>query len=83
MLGHILSIGNVLNGGTPKGQSDGYELQVLGKVHSFRDNNGQSILEWVCKKMTEENEEFPNIVRSIFKEINIRGTDLDVYKTIA
>jgi hypothetical protein len=33
--------------------------------------------------MTEENEEFPNIVRGIFKDINIRGTDLDVYKTIA
>jgi hypothetical protein len=26
MLGHILSMGNVLNGGTPKGQSDGFEL---------------------------------------------------------
>lgn len=32
--------------------------------------------------MTEENEEFPNIVRSIFKDLNTRGTDLDIYKTI-
>ena len=38
---------------------------------------------YVCKKMTEDDDDFPNKVRSIFKEVNIRGTDIDVFKTIA
>lgn len=37
LLGYILGVGNVLNGGTNKGQADGFDLAVLGKVHSFRD----------------------------------------------
>lgn len=44
MLSVILAIGNVLNGGTNKGQADGFDLTVLGKVHTFRDNGGTSIL---------------------------------------
>ena len=38
MLGYTLGIGNVLNGGTPKGQADGFELAVLGKLNSMKDN---------------------------------------------
>lgn len=38
MLSVILAVGNILNGGTNKGQADGFDLNVLGKVHSFRDN---------------------------------------------
>jgi hypothetical protein len=56
MLGYILAVGNVLNAGSNKGQADGFDLQVLGKVHTFRDNNGQSIIAYVCKKMTEKDD---------------------------
>jgi len=52
MVAYILAVGNVLNGGDKnKGQADGYDLAVLSKVHTFRDNSGQSIMQYVCKKM--------------------------------
>jgi len=35
---YTLAIGNILNGGGPKGQSDGFELSVFGKVASMKDN---------------------------------------------
>ena len=52
LLGMILAVGNVLNAQVkgekvPKnylGQADGFDLSVLGKVHTFRDNGGTSIL---------------------------------------
>jgi len=44
LLGYILSVGNVLNGGSNKGQADGFDLAVLNKVHTFRDTKGVSIL---------------------------------------
>ena len=51
MLSVILAVGNILNGGTNKGQADGFDLNVIGKVHTFRSNDGTSILEYVCRKM--------------------------------
>jgi hypothetical protein len=38
VVSYTLGIGNVLNGGTPKGQADGFDLPVLGKLVSMKDN---------------------------------------------
>lgn len=38
IVGMTLSIGNILNGGTPKGRADGFDLPVLGKLVSMKDN---------------------------------------------
>jgi len=38
IVGMTLGIGNILNGGTPKGQADGFDLPVLGKLVSMKDN---------------------------------------------
>lgn len=38
IVGYTLSIGNILNGGTAKGQADGFDLPVLGKLVSMKDN---------------------------------------------
>lgn len=35
LLGMILSIGNVLNGGTKHGQADGFDLLSLTRIHKF------------------------------------------------
>lgn len=69
MLGYILAVGNVLNGGSTKGQADGYDLQVIGKVHTFRDNSGQSILQYVCKLMKAKDENFPEHVKGLLKSV--------------
>ena len=37
ILGQVLAIGNVLNGGTAKGQADGFDLPVFTKLTSMKD----------------------------------------------
>ena len=32
VLGMALAMGNIINGGTPKGQSDGFDLAILEKL---------------------------------------------------
>lgn len=39
ILGMILSIGNILNGQTAKGQADGFYLDALSKTTTLRDIN--------------------------------------------
>jgi hypothetical protein len=83
MMGYILAVGNVLNGGTAKGQADGYDLQVLGKVHTFRDNSGQSIMQYVCKQMKAKDDTFPDHVKALLKNMTTRSTDIDTFKAVA
>lgn len=47
VFGMTLAIGNIMNGGTPKGQSDGYELGILSKITSTKDNTNKSMLHWI------------------------------------
>ena len=83
MLSYFLAIGNVLNGGTNKGQADGFELTVLGRVHTFRNNHGMSILQYVCLKMKQTDEAFPEKIEAIAKSVQVRSTDTGILKRIA
>ena len=58
LLTYILSIGNILNGGTNKGQADGFSLDILGKLTSMKDNTNKTILQLICIKIKTENEDF-------------------------
>jgi hypothetical protein len=92
MLGYFLHIANVLNGGDKKkGQADGFEVGVLNKVHLFKDNNGVTMLQYVMRKMKEENPDFPkNFKESVtasfekVKEIILRcsNSPLETFKTL-
>lgn len=44
VLGLALAVGNIINGGTPKGQSDGFDLPVMDKLNSTKDNSNKSML---------------------------------------
>ena len=44
IVGLTLAIGNILNGGTPKGRADGFDLPVLGKLVSMKDNTNQTLM---------------------------------------
>ncbi len=70
MLGFILSIGNILNGGTNKGQADGFYLEALSKTTTLRDVNNKTILHFICEKMKQEDEEFVEFKRD-FKNVFI------------
>ena len=58
ILSMALAIGNVLNGDTAKGQADGFDMTVLSKLTTIKDNSGQSMLQYICAKIKAENEEF-------------------------
>ena len=49
----VLEVGNVLNGGTPKGRADGFDMQVVksGKLKSLKDNKGKTLLQYVCAQL--------------------------------
>ena len=50
ILSIILGLGNILNGGSNRGQADGFNFDLLKKLPGIKDNNGDSILVWVCAK---------------------------------
>jgi hypothetical protein len=66
----ILSIGNILNAGTAKGQADGFTLDILSKLNSIKDNTGQkNLLTYICTIMKKDDETFEN-VRKSFPNLN-------------
>ena len=44
-----LSVGNIMNGGTPKGQADGFDLPVVSKIGSTKDNNNKTMMTFICQ----------------------------------
>lgn len=44
VLGMALAVGNIMNGGTAKGRSDGFELGVMTKLNTTKDNAQKSML---------------------------------------
>ena len=64
LLSYLLSIGNILNGGTPKGQADGFTLDIITKLGQIKDSNGRNILYTICnfiQKEMKEEEKFENV----------------------
>eukprot|EP00929_Paragymnodinium_shiwhaense_P004186 TRINITY_DN10493_c0_g1_i3.p1 TRINITY_DN10493_c0_g1~~TRINITY_DN10493_c0_g1_i3.p1 ORF type:complete len:1477 (+),score=471.30 TRINITY_DN10493_c0_g1_i3:132-4562(+) len=47
VLGLILAVGNYLNGGTNRGQADGFELEALTKLDSVKDADGKDVRSFV------------------------------------
>jgi hypothetical protein len=54
----ILSLGNIMNGGTAKGQADGFSLDLLPKLAGIKDNSGNSILTFIGSIVHKEDSSF-------------------------
>ena len=61
LFSHILSVGNVLNGGTDEGQADGFNLEILTKISQIKDKNNHSILQFVCQLIKATLPEFDKV----------------------
>ena len=61
MFSYILSVGNVLNAGTNKGQADGFNIDILPKLSSIKDKYNHSVLQYICQKIKAEHPDFENI----------------------
>ncbi len=49
LLGVILALGNYLNGGSARGQADGFQLDILPKISSTKSASGQSLVDYIVK----------------------------------
>eukprot|EP00028_Trichosphaerium_sp_Am-I-7-wt_P009750 CAMPEP_0168526838 /NCGR_PEP_ID=MMETSP0405-20121227/12229_1 /TAXON_ID=498012 /ORGANISM="Trichosphaerium sp, Strain Am-I-7 wt" /LENGTH=984 /DNA_ID=CAMNT_0008549803 /DNA_START=13 /DNA_END=2970 /DNA_ORIENTATION=- len=59
MLGAVLTVGNYMNGGTKRGQANGYTLDVLSKLTVTKDLSGKlNIMEYMTRVMLDK---YPNI----------------------
>lgn len=58
ILSIILGLGNILNGGSSRGQADGFSLDLLNKLPGIKDNLGNSILTWICAKANKMDHTF-------------------------
>ena len=54
ILGFILGLGNILNGGTQKGQADGFYLEALSKATTMKDINNRTVMQIICEKLKKE-----------------------------
>ena len=77
VLGMALAIGNIMNGNTPKGRSDGFELAVLSKLNTTKDNNQRPMLQFIMKKLVEADPELPKNYKEDNKVWSTKATDLD------
>ena len=77
VLGMALAVGNIMNGGTAKGRSDGFEIGVITKLNTTKDNSQKSMLQFIMKKLTDEDPELPNRFKEENKVWQTKATDLD------
>ena len=77
VLSAILSLGNIMNGGTTKGQADGFSLDILPKLSGIKDSLGHSILTFICSKTNKEDptfegfkNKFPNLEKAAGYSMN-------------
>ena len=61
ILSYILSLGNILNGGTSRGQADGFNLDYLKKLPGIKDKNGKSILSYIIQNIQLVKTDFKNL----------------------
>ena len=78
--GMALAIGNIMNGGTPKGQSDGFELSVLLKLNTTKDNSNKSMLQFIMAQLHKGDEELVHNWKEQIKVFASKATDLDALK---
>ena len=84
VLSAILTLGNIMNGGTAKGQADGFSLDLLPKLAGIKDNKGNSILTFIFKETHQEDptfegfkNKFPNMEKAAGFSMNETKKKLD------
>jgi len=76
VLGFTLAIGNVLNGGTNKGRADGFYLDAISKTTTLKASDGNTILQYIMKKLKTEDPEVVNFKETLEPIYSIQGYTL-------
>ena len=61
ILGIVLAVGNYLNGGTKKGQAEGFQLDILSKLEDTKDNAKGNLADFCVQKVLPKDAEFEEI----------------------
>ena len=77
VLGMALAVGNIMNGGTAKGQSDGFDFPVIAKLNQTKDNSNKSLLNFIMRKLAEADPELGGKFKEDTKIWSTRSTDWD------
>lgn len=81
VIGMTLSIGNIMNGGTPRGRADGFELPILDNLNNVQDSSKQSLLQYILRKLDAQDEDFQDDIKQLVQKVNIRETDMAIFRT--
>ena len=68
-LAMTLAVGNVLNGGTAKGQADGFGIDVLASKLQIKDNQGHTLLAYVVKQLVAKDKEYPTKAQKLHAKL--------------
>lgn len=63
LLGLILQVGNYLNGGTPRGRADGFELDTLAKLGKLKASYQSTLLDFLVAQMERES---PGLIQELY-----------------
>ena len=69
ILSCILDLGNILNGGTQKGQADGFNLDILKTINNMKDGNNKSVLVYITTKVKNIDETMENLKKKFFVNV--------------
>lgn len=73
LLSLILAVGNHLNGSTPRGQADGFDLETLRKLEAVRDAVGKDVRHFIFGifygKLSEQAEDFLEELRPVLQNV--------------
>ena len=75
-----LAIGNIMNGGTAKGQADGFDLPVLSKITSIKDNTGRTVLQYILVKMYDSDPDLHDKIKEMNKSLQHKDVDVKSMK---
>mmetsp|Transcript_76858 Transcript_76858/g.213520 ORF Transcript_76858/g.213520 Transcript_76858/m.213520 type:complete len:1164 (-) Transcript_76858:106-3597(-) len=67
-LGCVLALGNFLNGGTSRGQADGFDLETLGKLSLVKDIHGKDLRHFLCTQMLQGGV-FQDVGEALFNDL--------------
>lgn len=83
ILGQVLAIGNVLNGGTLKGQADGFDLPVFTKLTSMKDKDGKTLLQYIMSKLKAKDDDFDTKLKDLISKTVFKDCDNEYIKNKA
>jgi len=62
---YVLALGNILNGGSDKGQADGFSFEAIDKIFVIKDKTGKSAAQYICNKIKEEDPDCVNFKQNL------------------